>query len=154
MSGRAISVVEERLRRRVAELEIELAARDELIRQARTGLLVVGDLEIRLFERSVLRDGQPMCLLPREYALLVCLAREPGIVVRSAVLQGSIVARATDPATNVVAVHVSRLRAKLAGSRVGITTERGQGYRLVVAAGDREDVSRDVRPSTVDGSTT
>lgn len=103
-----------------------------LVRRAQPGLLRVGDIAIDTIERRVTRYGRPLALLPREYALLHYLARHVGMAVDHATLHRALWGRAFDPGTNVIAVHVSRLRAKLGKGDVTLVTERGKGYRLVV----------------------
>lgn len=104
-----------------------------LVRRSQPGVIQVGDLAIDTFDRRVMRAGRPLALLPREYALLLYLARHVGAAVDHATLHRAIWGRVFDPGTNVIAVHVSRLRAKLGDSPARISTERGQGYRLWVA---------------------
>jgi DNA-binding winged helix-turn-helix (wHTH) protein len=104
-----------------------------LVRRSQPGVIQVGDLAIDTLDRRVTRNGRPLALLPREYALLLYLARHVGAAVDHATLHRALWGRAFDPGTNVIAVHVSRLRAKLGDSPARITTERKQGYRLSVA---------------------
>jgi hypothetical protein len=106
-----------------------------LVRRTHAGLVQVGDIAIDTLDRRVTCGGHPMTLLPREYSLLLYLARHAGIVVDHATLHSAIWGRGFDPGTNVIAVHVSRLRAKLVSGGVTVITERGRGYRLVVAGG-------------------
>ncbi len=108
-----------------------------LVRRSQPGMVRVGDIAIDTVERRVTRHGGPLPLLPREYALLLYLARHAGVAVDHATLHRALWGRAFDPGTNVIAVHVSRLRAKLGPGGVTVVTERGRGYRLVapVAAG-------------------
>ena len=105
-----------------------------LARRSRPEILRVGDLAFDTVERSVSRDGHLLPLLPREYALLLYLARHAGSPVDHRRIHEALWGRVFDPGTNVIAVHVSRLRAKLDDSGITILTERGRGYRLVVAA--------------------
>ena len=104
-----------------------------LVRRAQPGLVRVGEIAIDTLERRVTLRGQPLALLPREYALLLYLARHAGVVVGHATLHRAIWDRGFDPGTNVIAVHVSRLRGKLTNSGVVLLTDRGQGYRLAIA---------------------
>ncbi|SFS02011.1 response regulator transcription factor [Sphingomonas jatrophae] len=94
--------------------------------------LSVGDLEIDLLARSVRRGGRPVSLLPREYKLLEYLARHAGRVVTRTMLLEGVWDYHFDPGTNVVDVHVGRLRRKLEeGAQTPILhTVRGAGYRL------------------------
>lgn len=118
-----------RLRRRVAELERELADRD-----GRVGVMTIGDVVIDRVEGTVTAAARPLVLLSREYELLVMLALSRGELVSRATLEDAIWKRRRKSGTNAVAVHVSRLRARLRGTGLTIVTERERGYRLVVAA--------------------
>ncbi|WP_448662419.1 winged helix-turn-helix domain-containing protein [Sphingomonas sp. CJ20] len=93
----------------------------------------IGSLRIDPVARAVWRGGQPVPLLPREYALLLHLVRAQGQCVGRRVLLAAVWRLGFDPGTNVVEVHVARLRARLdRGHAVPlIHTERGRGYRLV-----------------------
>jgi two-component system, OmpR family, response regulator len=115
----------------------ELVARIEaLSRRARSQKAVtevrVGDLAIDLLAHRVSRDGREIRLQPREFKLLEYLARHSGQVVTRAMLLEAVWGLRFDPQTNVVDVHVSRLRNKLdAGfSAPLLHTVRGEGYRL------------------------
>lgn len=112
-----------------------------LVRRSQPAVLRVGDIAIDTVERSVTRAGEPIVLLPREYALLLYLARHAGQVVGHATLHQALWGRSFHPGTNVIAVHVSRLRSKLGADGVTVVTERGRGYRLAVpiAGGGRAD---------------
>ena len=105
-----------------------------LVRRSQPGLLQVGDIAIDTVERRVTRAGRPVTLLPREYQLLLYLARHAGVVVDHVTLHQALWSRAFNPGTNVIAVHVSRLRAKLGDGAVTVMTDRGQGYRLALIA--------------------
>ena len=109
----------------------EIAAR--LAARLRPTALQLGELRIDTVERRVTRAGTPIVLLPREYALLLHLARAAGRCVTRAELFAQVWGLRFDPGTNVIEVHVSRLRAKLdRGFREPlIVTEKGVGYRLI-----------------------
>ena len=91
-----------------------------------------GDLELDPRRRTVARAGEPIRLLPREFALLEYLMRHRGQVVTRTMLLENVWDYHFDPQTNVVDVHVSRLRAKVDRpfSEPLIETVRGVGYRL------------------------
>ena len=91
-----------------------------------------GDLELDPRRRTVARAGQPVRLLPREFALLEYLMRHRGQVVTRTMLLENVWDYHFDPQTNVVDVHVSRLRSKVDRpfSEPLIETVRGVGYRL------------------------
>jgi two-component system OmpR family response regulator len=97
--------------------------------------LTVGDLEIDLLSRLVKRSGKAIELKPREYLLLEYLARNAGRVVTRTMLLEQVWDYHFDPGTNVIDVHVSRLRRKLEeGFDLPILhTVRGAGYRLDAA---------------------
>jgi two-component system OmpR family response regulator len=94
--------------------------------------LVVGDLEIDPLARTVKRAGRPIDLKPREYRLLEYLARNTGRVVTRTMLLEQVWDYHFDPGTNVIDVHVSRLRRKLEDGFDNpiLHTVRGAGYRL------------------------
>ncbi len=93
----------------------------------------VGPLSLDPVERRVTRSGLPVSLLPREYALLLHLVHAEGRCVSRAELLRAVWGLRFDPGTNVVEVHISRLRAKLdRGFPVAmLRTEKGRGYYLV-----------------------
>ena len=84
-------------------------------------------------ERRVWREGREIRLLPRDYQLLTWLAAHPGAVFDRQRLLAAVWKLAFDPGTNVLEVHMSRLRAKLdrGFARPLIQTVKGQGYRFV-----------------------
>lgn len=75
--------------------------------------LQVGDLEMDLLSRSVRRAEQKIDLQPREFRLLEYLMRHAGQVVTRTMLLESVWDYHFDPQTNVIDVHVSRLRQKI-----------------------------------------
>ncbi len=94
--------------------------------------LRVGDLEMDLIGRSVRRDGKLIDLQPREFQLLEFMMRHAGQSVTRTMLLEKVWNYHFDPQTNVIDVHVSRLRSKLdkGFDRPMLTTVRGAGYRL------------------------
>ena len=115
----------------------ELLARIEaLIRRGpqtpTTTKLKVGDLELDLLARTVSRQGSAIDLLPREFSLLEFLMRHAGHVVTRTMLLESVWDYHFDPQTNVIDVHISRLRQKLdkGFAHPMLQTVRGAGYRL------------------------
>ena len=92
--------------------------------------LAVGDLEMDLLARTVKRAGQIIELKPREFRLLEHLMRHVGQVVTRTMLLEAVWDYHFDPQTNVIDVHVSRLRRKVDrdfGAPL-IHTVRGAGY--------------------------
>lgn len=87
-------------------------------------------LAIDAINRRVLLDGQILDLTAREYGLLVQLASQPERIMTRAELLASVWDTSHDPGTNVVEVHVSRLRDKLGARAWMIETVRGRGYRF------------------------
>ena len=116
----------------------ELLARVEaLLRrpaETRETVLHVGPLVIDLIERSVTRDGRTLELLPREFKLLEYLARRPGQLLTRAMLLEDVWRYRFVPQTNLVDVHVGKLRRKLdgPGEPALIHSIRGAGFCLRV----------------------
>ncbi|QCG99346.1 response regulator transcription factor (plasmid) [Azospirillum sp. TSA2s] len=111
---------------------LEALVRRQSIPQRETALRV-GDLDMDLLGRTVRRAGRPIELLPREYALLEFLVRHAGQVVTRTMLFEAVWGYRY--ATNVVDVHMSKLRRKLdeGGAPPMIHTVRGSGYVLDAA---------------------
>jgi two-component system OmpR family response regulator len=78
-----------------------------------TTKLAVADLEMDLLSRGVKRGGQKIDLQPREFRLLEYLMRHAGQVVTRTMLLEGVWDYHFDPQTNVIDVHVSRLRQKV-----------------------------------------
>ncbi len=91
-------------------------------------LITHGPLQIDLAARSVQRDGRPVQLTAREWALFEALLSRPGQLLSKAQLEDKLYAFDAEVESNTIEVHVSRLRKKLGASV--IETERGLGYRL------------------------
>lgn len=94
--------------------------------------LACADLEMDLLARKVRRGSKPVDLQPREFRLLEYLLRHKGQVVTRTMLLEGVWDYHFDPGTNVIDVHISRLRKKL-DDGVGpplFHTVRGAGYRL------------------------
>ena len=117
----------------------ELSARLEaLVRRRGTGAdpeapvtrLAVADLEMDLLARTVKRGGRAIELKPREFRLLEYLMRHAGQVVTRTMLLEAVWDYHFDPQTNVIDVHVSRLRRKIDRDfpTALIHTVRGAGY--------------------------
>jgi two-component system OmpR family response regulator len=97
-----------------------------------TTRLRVADLELDLLTRTVRRAGKPIDLLPREFRLLEYMMRNAGHVVTRTMLLEHVWDYHFDPQTNVIDVHVSRLRQKIDKSFDSplLHTVRGAGYCL------------------------
>lgn len=94
--------------------------------------LKAGALEMDLLSRKVSRDGQKIDLQPREFRLLEYLMRNAGQVVTRTMLLEKVWDYHFDPQTNVIDVHISRLRGKIDKDfdEALLHTVRGAGYRL------------------------
>lgn len=94
--------------------------------------LAVADLELDLTARTVRRGGKPIDLKPKEFALLEYFMRHAGQVVTRTMLLERVWDYAFDPQTNVIDVHVSRLRGKIDKDfeKPLLHTVRGAGYML------------------------
>ncbi|MFM7627565.1 MAG: winged helix-turn-helix domain-containing protein [Gammaproteobacteria bacterium] len=114
----------------------ELVARVEsLLRRSASAALTtlrVDDLELDLLQRRASRAGRTLDLTAREFRLLEYLARHAGKVVTRAMLLQGVWDIHYDPQTNVVDVHVSRLRQAVDKEfeRPLIHTVRGVGYSM------------------------
>lgn len=116
----------------------ELLARTEVLarrnRPAQTEetLYRVGDLELDRLKHRVTRGGVEIDLQPREFRLLEYLMRHAGQVVTRTMLLENVWDYHFDPQTNVIDVHVSRLRAKIdkGQERPLLHTVRGAGYTI------------------------
>ena len=95
-------------------------------------ILKVGDLEMNLLARTVKRGEESIDLQPREFRLLEFLMRNAGQVVTRTMLLEKVWDYHFDPQTNVIDVHISRLRGKIDKDfdRPLLHTVRGAGYRL------------------------
>jgi two-component system OmpR family response regulator len=114
----------------------ELLARlDALVRRAQETrpetTLVVDDLTMDLLTHKVTRGGKAIALQPREFKLLEYLMRHANQVVTRTMLLENVWDYNFDPQTNVVDVHVSKLRQKIdTGGKQLLRTVRNAGYRL------------------------
>jgi two-component system, OmpR family, response regulator len=116
----------------------ELLARvDALGRRGQGGdagerILQVGDLRMDLLSRRVTRGSRTITLQPREFKLLEYLMRHANQVVTRTMLLEAVWDYNFDPQTNVVDVHISKLRQKLEldSERPLVRTVRNAGYML------------------------
>ncbi len=101
-----------------------------------TATLKVGPLELDLLTRVVIRSGRVIDLLPREFRLLEYLMRNADQVITRSMLLEHVWDYHFDPQTNVIDVHISRLRSKLdkGFDAPMLLTVRGAGYRLTSPA--------------------
>lgn len=115
----------------------ELLARLEVMQRRSKGgaaapvtRLQIADLEMDLLARSVKRAGKAVDLLPREFQLLEYLIRNAGNVVTRTMLLENVWDYHFDPQTNVIDVHIARLRQKIDKDHPVplIHTVRGAGY--------------------------
>jgi len=97
--------------------------------------LVCGDLEMDLITRDVRRGDIKIDLQPREFKLLEYLMRNATRVVTRTMLLENVWGYHFDPQTNVIDVHISRLRGKIDKDfdKALLETVRGAGYRLNAA---------------------
>ncbi|GGI87248.1 DNA-binding response regulator [Shewanella hanedai] len=115
----------------------ELLVRAEKLMQrglsqpAETGL-VVGNLMMELLTRKVTLNGNELMLQPKEFQLLKYLMEHPNQVISRTLLFEAVWDYHFDPRTNVIDVHIAKLRRKFEELGFGelIETVRGAGYRL------------------------
>jgi two-component system, OmpR family, response regulator len=119
----------------------EMAARIEVLMRRRGNTptvldLKVMDLELDLMSRTARRGSQELSLLPTEFRLLEFLMRNSGQVLTRMMIFETVWGYHFDPGTNLIDVHIGRLRRKidLPGLTPLIHTVRGQGYTLSASA--------------------
>jgi DNA-binding response OmpR family regulator len=116
---------------------IEMIARLEvLLRDPAPGetehCLRFGALQMDLIAQTVTLEGQVIALLPTEFKLLTYLMRNAGQLVTRTMLFQEVWGYHFDPGTNIIEVHLARLRKKIDGPGApAIQTIRGSGYVLV-----------------------
>jgi len=114
----------------------ELLARAEVLARRRGGreetVYRVGDLELDRLSHRVSRGGEEIVLQPREFRLLEYLMKHAGQVVTRTMLLENVWDYHFDPQTNVIDVHISRLRAKIDRGFAAplLHTVRGAGYMV------------------------
>jgi two-component system OmpR family response regulator len=116
----------------------ELVARLEVLLRRRTYsgepqlALKVGDLELDLVSREARRAGRRIELLPQEFKLLDYMMRNAGQMLSRRMIFEAVWEYYFDPGTNLIDVHVAKLRKKIdiPGEAPLIRTERGAGYVL------------------------
>ena len=112
----------------------ELLARTEVLARRRGGreetVYRVGDLELDRLSHQVTRGGDEIVLQPREFRLLEYLMKHAGQVVTRTMLLENVWDYHFDPQTNVIDVHISRLRSKIdkGFTQALLHTVRGAGY--------------------------
>lgn len=115
----------------------EMAARIEVLMRRNRGNtpvteLRVADLELSLMTRTARRDGVELELLPTEFRLLEFMMRNAGQVLTRMMIFETVWGFHFDPGTNLIDVHIGRLRKKV--DRPGlpplIRTVRGSGYMI------------------------
>ncbi len=115
---------------------VELVARVEaLSRRGHDGAVTTytaGDLVLDRLSHKVTRGGETILLQPREYRLLEYLMRHAGQVVTRTMLLENVWDYHFDPQTNVIDVHISRLRSKIdkGQDKPLLETVRGAGYMI------------------------
>ncbi|MCW5683009.1 MAG: response regulator transcription factor [Pseudolabrys sp.] len=115
----------------------ELLARVEVLSRRRGGraeetVYRVADLELDRLSHNVMRGGSEIMLQPREFRLLEYLMKHAGQVVTRTMLLENVWDYHFDPQTNVIDVHISRLRSKIdkGYAQPLLHTVRGAGYMI------------------------
>ncbi|WP_407049337.1 response regulator transcription factor [Methyloraptor flagellatus] len=110
----------------------ELSARIGAVGRRYTGnpnpLVSVGDLDVDLAARLVMRAGRPIRLTPREWALFEALVQHPNVLLTKSQLEDRLYDLGADIESNTIEVYIGRLRKKVGADAV--ETVRGMGYRL------------------------
>jgi DNA-binding response OmpR family regulator len=138
--GRSAGVTPGRWVTRPAQLQRPADGRETMLR--------VGDLELDRIERRACRSGRTIDLLPREFRLLDYLMRHAGDLVTRRALLLEVWNYRFVPKTNLIDVHVGRLRRKLhaAGEPCIIHTVRGAGFILGTRPRSAVAQNKEVRP--------
>ena len=110
--------------------EIVARLRAVLRRTAAASLHRWGEIEVDVANRTAYLRGGYLALTDREQAVLACLVEAAGAMVSRKDLLRRVWKREDDPGTNLIEVHVSRLREKLGADSAMIETVRRAGYRL------------------------
>lgn len=92
----------------------------------------IGDLTLNRLAHTLMRGTQPIAMSPKEYALIEHLFLRPDVLVTRAELLEHVWGQQHDPGTNMIDVHIARVRRLLrnAGTSVSIETRRGHGFQL------------------------
>jgi DNA-binding response OmpR family regulator len=115
----------------------ELVARLHAIGRRATGKKLtsrtVRDLRVDLINRDVTKAGESISLTPREFSVLEYLMRSPGRVYTRTQILEHVWGYDFDPSTNLVDVHVRRLRKKIGHDADApiLETVRGVGYKII-----------------------
>lgn len=116
----------------VEELTARLHAVMRRSSDEQMSLLQAGDLTVNVLTREVKRGGVPVKLTSREFSLLEYMMRNPGRVYTRTQMLEHVWGYDFDPSTNLVDVHIQRLRKKVSPDKENplIETIRGVGYRV------------------------
>ena len=116
----------------LSELCARVRAVERRAERAAGSVLHYADLELDCMHRTVRRNGEPVELTAKEFALLLCLMQHEGRSVPRATLLEQVWQMPAEAETNVVDVYINYLRRKLEAGRATplIETVRGIGYRL------------------------
>jgi two-component system, OmpR family, response regulator len=93
-------------------------------------VIEVGNVTVDTAGRTVCKDGEPVVLTPREYALVELFAMHKGKLVTRTMIYEHLFDEGSDSLSNLIDVHVVSLRKKL--GRDFIMTRRGEGYQVHV----------------------
>jgi DNA-binding response OmpR family regulator len=119
----------------VARVKAILRRAETSAGQGATPVVRVGKLTVDKQRREVRIDGDELALRTKEFDLLATLAENAGIVLTREQLLDRVWGYNFYGETRTVDVHVQHVRARIAGSGVGIVTVRGVGYKLVEESG-------------------
>ncbi|MCZ8099465.1 MAG: response regulator transcription factor [Burkholderiales bacterium] len=110
----------------------ELSARMNAVGRRYSGnpnpLIAIGDLAVDLAARTVRREGRPVALTAREWALFEAFLQRPNVLLSKAQLEERLYSFDAEIESNTIEVHIGRLRKKIGADM--IETVRGMGYRL------------------------
>lgn len=115
----------------LARIEVLLRTRPSLKKESQP-MLRVDSLRLDLVKRTLMFQQGKLCLQPTEFRLLEFMMRHAGEVLTRSMIFEAVWDRHFDPDTNLIDVHVARLRKKVGelGAQQMIRTVRGSGYRF------------------------
>ncbi len=124
----------------LSELNARLRALTRRPRELKKPILTIGDLSLDTTKLELTRAGQPIHLTRKEFSLIECFMRHPGVVMSRSALMEQVWTADSDPFSNTVEAHIRNLRKKLNmhGEGEMIANVPGRGYVLDTSENTRK----------------
>jgi len=122
------------------ELEARIRVQLRRKRKLEEPIITYGSLQFNTVSREFILAGDPLALTPREHAILETLIRRAGRNISKQDLAASVFGMDDEANPNAVEIHMHRLRKKLEGQDVTVSTLRGLGYVLRLGHGGEKHV--------------